>query len=134
MARKDLITTISLKGRDFGKTFHLQEMSAVRAEKWAMKVFLALARGGVEIPDDISSAGMAGIAAMGLKAMAGLSFEDAEPLLDEMFSCVRIIPDPKRPEVIRALIDDDIEEVVTRLQLRKEIIMLHTNFSTAVEP
>ena len=58
----------------------------------------------------------------------------AEPLMDEMFRCIQIQPDPRKPEVVRPLIDngtegDDIEEVATRLRLRSEVINLHTGFS-----
>ncbi len=105
-------------------------MPASQAEKWAAKAFLALAKSGVEIPEDIASAGLAGVASMGLKALAGMTFADAEPLMDEMFACVQIIPDPARPEVVRALIEDDIEEIATRLRLRKDIFALHTDFFT----
>ena len=37
-------------------------------------------------------------------------------------------------EVTRALVEDDIEEVATRLSLRKDILSLHIDFFTAVAP
>lgn len=124
--------TIAIEaGRDAGKVFFLRELSASQAEKWAARAFLGLAKSGVDIPDDISRAGLAGIAAMGLRAIGGMQFAELEPLLDEMFACVQIIPDPTRPIVIRALIEDDIEEVSTRLRLRKEVFGLHVDFSAA---
>ena len=130
MARKIATITIDAEGRDFGKVFKLTEMPASQGEKWAAKAFFALAKSGVEIPEDIANAGLAGIAVLGLKAIGGMSFIDAEPLLDEMFECVTYVPDPARPQVIRALIEDDIEEIATRLTLRKELFSLHVNFST----
>jgi len=130
MARKTALVTIDAEGRDQGKTFLLREMSASQAEDWAVRVILAAARGGVEIPDDIAQAGLAGVAAMGLKMLGGMRFEDAKPLLDEMFSCIQIVPDPAKPQVVRYLIEDDVEEVVTRLKLRKEVFALHTDFFT----
>lgn len=51
-----------------------------------------------------------------------------------MFECITIIPDPSKPNVTRALIEDDIEEVATRLKLRIEIFKLHVDFFTAVSP
>ena len=132
--RKIVTVTIDGKGRDEGKVFSLREMPASQAEKWATKAFLALAKSGVEIPDNIASAGLAGIAAIGIKAISGMQFEDAEPLLDEMFRCISIIPDPDKPKVIRNLIEDDIEEVSTRLRLRKEVLNLHTDFFTDAAP
>jgi hypothetical protein len=129
--RKTLTVTIDAPGRDQGKAFVLREMPASQAEKWAARAFLALAKSGVEVPDNIAAAGLSGVAAMGIKAFGGMSFRDAEPLLDEMFGCVSHIPDPARPAVVRALIEDDIEEVATRLKLRLELFRLHMDFSVA---
>ncbi len=129
--RKTAVITIDSQGRDNGKTFLLREMPASQAEKWAMRAFLGLAKSGVEIPENISEAGMAGIATLGFRALSGITFDLLEPLLDEMFECVSVIPDPSRPQVVRALIEDDIEEVGTRLRLRKEVFALHVDFSQA---
>lgn len=138
MARKQHAIVIEADGRDKGKTFVLNEMPATQAEKWAARALLAMAKSGVEVPDDIASSGLAGVAAMGIKALGGMSFEDAEPLLDEMFAMVSFIPDPARPTIKRGyggigpMIEDDIEEISTRLRLRKELFFLHTNFSSLV--
>lgn len=128
MARKTEVVTIEREGRDAGKSFLLREMPASQAERWATRAFLALARGGVELPDDVTASGMAGIAAIGLKALANVTFADAQLLLDEMFQCVSFMPDSSKPNVVRALIEDDIEEVATRLQLRQAVFELHTGF------
>jgi hypothetical protein len=128
--RKTAIITIDSPGRDHGKVFELTEMSATKAEKWATRALLALLRSGVDIPEDIASAGLAGVAAMGIKAFGGINYSDAEPLLAEMMSCVIVIPDPSRPQVKRPIrTEDDIEEVATLLRLREEVISLHTGFS-----
>lgn len=127
--RKNILIKIEAEGRDKGKVFLLREMPAVQAEKWAARAFLAMARSDVDIPADVAGTGMAGIAIVGLKALGGVTFELAEPLMDEMMACVAIVPDPGRPEVTRALIVDDFEEVRTILQLRKELLTLHTGFS-----
>jgi hypothetical protein len=129
--RKTATITIAAEGRDKGKVFQLKELPASQAERWAMKVFLALAKSGVDIPEDVMQSGMAGIAAVGFKALAGMNYYDAEPLMDEMFQCVQAVPDPGKPAVLRNLIEDDIEEVQTRLLLRKEILLLHVNFLPA---
>ena len=106
--RKTATIFIDGAGRDMGKVFFIREMPATQTEKWAMRAFLALSRSGVDVPPDIAEAGWAGIAAIGLKAFGGMGFTDAEPLMDEMFSCVQIIPDPTKPQVIRPLVEDDI--------------------------
>jgi hypothetical protein len=51
-----------------------------------------------------------------------------------MWECVQIMPDPSKPHVVRALIEQDIEEVATRLKIRGEIWKLHTGFLKAVAP
>jgi hypothetical protein len=140
MARKQHTIVIEAKGRDEGKMFVLNEMSATQAEKWAARALLAMARSGLEVPKDIATAGLAGVAALGIKALGGMAYEDAEPLLDEMFSMVSYIPDPARPAIKRGyggvgpLIEDDIEEISTRLRIRKELFFLHTNFLQPVAP
>lgn len=126
--RKTETITIEREGRDKGKQFKLTEMSAAQAERWALRAFFALANTGVELPDDMADSGMAGIAAVGLSALGKVPFEQAEPLLDEIMGCVQIVPDPSKPHVVRALIDEDIEEVATRLELRKAVWDLHTGF------
>jgi flagellar motor component MotA len=72
------------------------------------------------------------MAEMGIKALVGLKWEVAEPLLAEMWSCVQIMPDPTKPHVIRNLIEEDIEEITTRIKLRAEVWKLHTGFLKAV--
>jgi hypothetical protein len=134
MARKQLDIVISAEGRDKGKMFQITEMPASKAEKWAIRTMLALGKSGVDIPDDFGAQGMAGIASLGIRALTSLNYDDAEPLLAEMFDCVKCVPDPTRPEVTRALVEDDIEEVTTRLSLRKDILSLHIDFFTAVAP
>lgn len=116
-------------GRDEGKTFFIREMDADQAEDWGMRALLALTRAGAEIPDDMVGAGMAGIASMGLQALSGLRYEDVKPLFDQMFECVRFCPDLRQRETLRDLVPGDIEEVATRLELRREIYELHVNFS-----
>lgn len=128
MARREITVTIDAEGRDKGKRFRIREMPASQAERWAIRAFLALAHAGVPVPDDFQDAGMAGMAYMGVQALSGLSFEDAAPLLDEMFECIEYQADAK---VTRPLEEDDIEEVGTRLRLRSEVFELHTGFSMA---
>lgn len=129
MARKTQTVTIAAEGRDKGKVFVLTEMPASQAERWAARALLALGKSGVEIPDEAANAGMAAIAAAGIRAFASVSFDEAGPLLDEMMLCVQIQPDPAKPDVRRELIEDDIEEVMTRLLLRSEVVALHVGFS-----
>lgn len=134
MARNTLNYTVTDEGRDKGKTFVLTEMPASMAESWAMRALLALLANNADIPPGIERAGMAGMAEVGIKALSGLKWEVAEPLLDEMWSCVQIMPDPSKPHVVRPLIEEDIEEITTRVKLRAEVWKLHTGFLKAVAP
>jgi hypothetical protein len=128
--RREKAVTITDTGRDQGKTFLIREMPASQAEKWAARAFLALAKSGVQLPEGIERAGFAGIATVGAMALAGVTFHEAEPLMDEMFRCVSFSPAGGQYQG-RPLIEDDIEEVATRLKLRIEVMELHTGFSLA---
>lgn len=134
MARKskDITITAPPGSRDLGKTFRLDEMDAERGEEWAIRAILALTNAGVDVGE---AQGMQAIARAGLEGLGKLKFEDAKPLLDEMFTCVSIVPDVKKSAIVaRALRKDDIEEVATRLQLRVEVFKLHVDFSKAGGP
>lgn len=131
MARKQITLTIGAEGRDKGKVFILTELSAYEAEEWAGRALFSLMNAGVEIPDNIAEAGLAGVAAMGMKAIAKLAFESAKPLLDKMMDCVQIQPSPN---VTRELMSGDVEEVATLFTLRKKVLGLHLDFFTAAAP
>jgi hypothetical protein len=111
MARATLNYKVTDEGRDKDKVFVLTELPASKAESWAMRAILALMAGGVE-----------------------LKWEVAEPLLAEMWQCVQIMPDPSKTHIIRNLIEEDIEEIATRVKLRAEVWKLHTGFLKAVAP
>lgn len=137
MARKTLVVTIppaeeGTENRDSGKAFLLTEMPASEGERWGIRALLALARAGIEIPPELDNSGMAGVHQMGgLRLGGALHAEDVEPLMDDMMGCVQRIPDASKPDIVRALVEDDIEEVSTRLRLRGEVMQLHLGFSIA---
>lgn len=124
MARKEA-TFIAESDRDKGKTFLITEMSASQAESWAIRVILAVGNAGLEIPEGLASQGMAGLMAVGYMNLLKIPYEAAKPLLEEMMGCVQILPSAN---VKRQLIEDDIEEVSTRLHLRKAVWNLHMDF------
>lgn len=131
--RKTATIVIDAEGRDRGKIFILREAPAARAERWATRALLALARSNVEMPKNAEGAGWAGLAFLGFQALSKLTYDEVQPLLDEMWECVAIRPDPKHPEVVRPLYwgEDvsDIEEVATMIKLRAEVFALHSGFS-----
>lgn len=145
MARKQATFTAS-DGRDAGKQFLIREMPATQSESWAIRVMLAIGHAGIEIPETFRQQGLAGLVAIlqgGFEGNAELESNlltalkmtlftnlmriepaTALPLLDEMMGCVQRV----ESSVTRDLIEDDIEEVSTRMKLRLEIWNLHTDF------
>lgn len=117
--------------RDNGKIFLLTEMPADRAERWALRALLAVANVGVDIPDDLKSLGMAGIAALGFKALSGLKWVDAEPLFDELMACVQYV-NTAGPQPLLSGDNSQIEDVATRMMLKRKVFELHTGFSLPV--
>ena len=124
MARKE--STFSAdSGRDKGKQYLITEMSASQAENWAIRTILAVGNAGLDIPEGLASQGMAGLMAVGYMNLLKIPFESARPLLDEMMGCVQFAPSAT---LRRPLIEDDIEEVATRLEIRKAVWNLHLDF------
>lgn len=128
--------------RDSGKTFVLKELPADQAERWAFRMLLAISRAGGKLPDGALEAGMAGVAhtvqnsiVAAMRAMAGLQYDDVEPLLDIMFACIKY--KPGEGIALMAIQPGEgsvIEEVSTRMLLRWEVLQLHLNFSIAGNP
>lgn len=136
--RKHKLVTVEADGRDKAKRFLIVEKSAFDTEKWATKALLALARNGIEVPEEAMQAGALGVLIAGLGGFQRIRFEDAEPLLDEMLGCITFVPDPSKTDPVtgrpisRPLVDDgDIEEVATLLLLRGEALELHLGFSVS---
>lgn len=124
MARKELVFTVETEGRDKSKKYLIKEMPASQAEEWAIRVMLGMGKAGIDIPDELLGEGMAGLVKIGLMNLMRIPYVEAQPLLAEMMACVKRI----ESAITRDLVEDDIEEVSTRLQLRKAIFELHTGF------
>jgi hypothetical protein len=133
MARKVVIHRVpaDAENRDKGRQYVLTEMSATDQELWAARVFFAMAKGGIEIPDDIKKSGMSGLSRFATELVGKLNFDDAQILLGELFTCVQFIPDNANPSFFRPLVESDIEELSTRLVLRKALLELHFSFIKA---
>ncbi len=124
MSRKTLRLTITDDNRDLGKTFLITEPAATDAERWAMRALLGLGKGGVELPPEVLQLGAAGILyAAGTQALR-MPTRLALNLANEVMSWVQII----EKKVTRALVDEDIEEVTTRLKLKAEALKLTFGF------
>ena len=140
MARK--VSTVNIpedsESRDAGKRYIITELPSTKGEKWGMRAMNALLASGIEISDAAAAGGLRGLAMLGATGLAGfhgLPWDQAEPLIDEMMTCVTIDPDPvNRPGThIRPLKEVDIEDIKTRLLLRNEWLELHFGFSFAAK-
>ncbi len=128
-------------GRDNGKRFIITEAASDQGERFATRLLLALANAGAKLPEGTLEAGMMGVTlsvpaliVTGIRALQGLEYAEIAPLLDEMMTCVKFVPFGQ-PDVSAVPVEQgtmsQIEEVATRLQLRREIFELHTGFSWA---
>lgn len=136
MARKETTLVISAEGRDKGKAFLIKEADAFTADRWANRAMLMLLRGQTDIPKEILQMGVVGLMVIAERGLGAVAWEDLSPLLDELMSCVRYIPTPNNPSIVRDInrSADDIEEISTLREIRKTIFMLHAGFIDPVAP
>jgi len=146
MARKELRVKITDKGRDEGKTFVLREMPSDQAERWFVRLVLALANAGAKMPEEILFGGAAGFAEMlptlrnslvvAIRAIQGLDHRDVQELFNEMTPFITWqppgLPAPPEQEIFPG-VNCQIDEVATWLKLRFELIQLHVGFSLTVD-
>lgn len=128
MPRKEVFVTIVDAGRDLGKVFKLTEQSAIHIDKWANRAIHSIVRAGGVLPDEIVKMGIIGILAVGMHRLMHIPWAELEPLLDELLTCVKIVPTPSEPNIARKLLSTDIEEVQTLRTLREQVFVLHTGF------
>src|SRR6478736_900733 len=121
MARQVITHKIEREGRDRGKVFIITEMSATAAHCWATRAIFGIMNGGVDIPDDVLSQGMAGLAAIGLNGLTGIPYAVAGHLLKEMLQCAQI----KEQLLVRPFTDDDVEEAMTLFELQRIALTMH---------
>jgi len=114
-------------GRDAGKSFHLVEMAAEPLEKWAIRVLCAANAADPALDLDIN-AGIPGLFGPVLKSLFKGDAYTLIALLDDLMTCIKVKPDPARPLVTRPLLPGDIEEVATRVYLKREAFQLCTGF------
>lgn len=133
MRKVEVVTVPNWGTRDDGKLFRITEKDAIAAEKWAMRMFIAIKGTGGQMPEGVQQLGMVGIAITGINAFlaAPVSYAEIEPLLDDLLACVSIVRHPQRPDIAQPLMPDDIEEPRTVAWLRSEVLRVHTGFSFA---
>lgn len=131
MARTIANYTVTADGRDKGKKFIITEMAPRVGHRWACRALLAMGAAGADIAGLSASSGMAGVASLGFQAfIGGINPDTAQELLDELLTCVTV----NHGSMERALIEDDIDEIMTIFSLQKEVFMLHVVPFTSAAP
>lgn len=136
MRKTKEITISDASSRDNGTMYLITEMPASQTERWALRVLAALTKSGFDPAllaiDRDDPAGMETLVRAGLETVLGrLDVHDLEPLLDEMMTCVQVSPSPG---ITRRLVEEDIQEVKTRLLLKREVFKLHVDFFENADP
>lgn len=121
------------RDRDFNKIFRITEWPAAKAEDWAVRVMFAANSGAGELPLNLAGIGMEGIAIIGINTFlrGNINPDTMIPLLNDLLECVRYVRDPSKPDIDSKILDNDIEEIATRMWLRGEVLTLHLNFSVS---
>lgn len=151
--------TIHIEDGERELTFVIRQMSAWALEKWMYRAFILLARAGGDKIEGFSIAdakdAVKGIQRANRKTdstiekmvqvIGGLDFDEAEPLLDALFDCVRLVPSEGtgvEMKLDRPTIEGNIESPITLLKLRMEVVKFNFGFfqnarkskSAAAEP
>jgi hypothetical protein len=123
MAIKTTTVTIT-EGRDRGKKFKITEWPCIRSEHWILRAVFGLGKAGVEIPPEILQLGAAptvyAIASQASRMPSRLGIR----LADELMECVQRVEE----KLDRSLVENDIEDVTTRLRLKAEVLKLIFGF------
>lgn len=121
--------------RDNGKTFVLTEMDAYTGQDWALRLLLALAASGVQLPDGAMQTGWAGLASLAVTALLQAPYGALRPLLDEMLGQAQYAHKPNDPKFPTQAITPGpncpVEEIKTFFTLQMALVKLHTGFSPA---
>lgn len=131
--RKEKTITLSDRGREL--TFKIKEMPALQLERWLIRAGLLLAAAGfidtAAVQNDagaaVEAAGKA-FAEQGLKALAAVEYDKAEPLLNELLGCCSHCGAGIEQKITPEIVDGIIEDVRTIFALQKEAAALNLGF------
>jgi hypothetical protein len=121
--RKTITVTIK-EGRDAGKSFKITEWPCIQTEHWILRAVFGLGKAGVELPPEILQLGAAPIAYAIATQATKLPSRLGIRLADELMQNVQRVED----KLDRSLVENDIEDVSTRLQLKAEVLKLTFGF------
>lgn len=121
-------------------SFLIEQMPALKLEKWIYRAAIQLAKaGGMSVAGESikdaqnaikrMKAGDEGGIAWIVNAIGGLDFEKAEPLVDELFSCAKIVTATgTEMPLTPATIEGQIESPLTLMKLRAEVLKVNFSF------
>jgi len=124
MARKTTVITISDDGRDKGKKFRINEPPCYQIDNMVTRAVFGLGRAGVTIPAEIIQLGAAPTAYFIGTQFNKLPWRLGLQLADELMACVQRV----ETKLDRSLVEEDIEELTTRLKLKGEVLKLIFGF------
>lgn len=126
MARKEI--TIGILDGGVEKSFRIRQMPVTKLEAWIAQTLLLV--GNSEMDPALLSGGAAtaGMASMGMKALANVSYEKAKPLYDELLSCCAVVIEGNFHDLSMDNADVHIEDVKTLFKLRMEAAKLNFDF------
>jgi hypothetical protein len=127
--RKTALVTIDADNRDRGKRFLITEMSAFQTEHWGRRLVAKLAREGVPVPAAVASLGMAALPSYPI--LTYLSWIDDQALVGELIDCVQTYVEAAGVPMPHRLRENEIEEAITIIHLRMEVIALCAGFTLA---
>ncbi len=125
--RKETVVTIEDRGNPL--TFTIREMPATQLERWIIRAMLLLAGSeGLEgLSGGVENAGKY-LSEHGLKALANVEYEKAQPLLDELLACCARTDAGIEQRCTPDSVDGYIEDVRTLFKLRVESAKLNFGF------
>lgn len=123
MARKTVTITIN-EGRDRGKTFFITEPPCEEIENMVLRAVFGLGRAGVELPPEILQLGAAPTAYAIGSAFTKIPSRLGLQLAAELMTCVQRV----EGKLNRSLVENDIEDITTRLKLKGEVLKLIFGF------
>ena len=130
MARKSIEIQLEDRGKELD--FVISEMPATQLESWIIRATLLVAGGFGGAPGDIDlQKAAAHLSERGLGLLSALSYEKAEPLLEEMLNCCQRKIDKHLEKCTSASVDGYIEDVTTLVKLRTEALKLNLGFLVA---
>ncbi len=128
--RKKITVKIESEGRDKGKVFQIEEMSALEGEWWGTRAAAAIRDANPEIGQIIGT-GMQAVAIAGMRGLIQIPAGEFFGLGNDLLQAVTRIRDEAHPGTASTLIEGDIEEVETRLRLKQASLEMHLGFSIA---